>query len=265
MRCSSVTTFFSGILAAVLVLAPAVLRADTIRYFDRGNFGVVGQTLSGLGYNTSDAAIESTAHGITVPAAAGGAARLDFTFIRDLGGYQFSFGVFDRSAVTADPVLDRQNWAMQALGTATVVFDNREIDIGATNSIDVEAGTELGLFLIPNDTLQSVLDDPSAFYGGNRPDPLFSVSDANPGSFDQLLTFEAGGLHTFAFEDLTRAGGSDQDFNDLIITMNATSLAEELSIQIEIPEPSGLAIGLFGSLLLVGARAGARGRVTRLV
>jgi len=81
---------------------------------------------------------------------------------------------------------------MQALGTATTVFDNREIDIGATNSIDVAAGTELALFLIPNDTLQSVLDDPSAFGGGNRPDPLFSVSDANLGSFDQLLSFEAG-------------------------------------------------------------------------
>ena len=40
------------------------------------------------------------------------------------------------------------------------MFDNREIDIGVTNSIDVAAGTELGLFLIPNDTLQSVFDVP---------------------------------------------------------------------------------------------------------
>jgi hypothetical protein len=109
MRCSSVTTFFSGIFAAVLVLAPGALRADTIRYFDGGNFGVVGQTLLGLGYNTSDRSIKSTAQGFIVPGGAGGAARLDFTFIRDLGGYQFSFGVFDRSAVTADPVLGRQN------------------------------------------------------------------------------------------------------------------------------------------------------------
>jgi hypothetical protein len=265
MRCSFGTTFFSGIFAVVLIAAPTVLRADTIRYFDGGNFGVVSQTLSGLGYNTSDSAIESTAQGFTVPGAAGDVARLDFTFVRDLGGYQFSFGVFDRSAVTADPVSDRQNWALQALGTATVVFDNREIDIGATNSINVAAGTELGLFLIPNDTLQAVLNDPSAFYGGIRPDPLFSVSDANPGSFDQLLSFEAGGLHTFAFEDLTRAGGSDQDFNDLVVTMTATLLSEELSIQTEISAPSGLAIGLLGGLFLVWVRTGTRNRARRRV
>jgi hypothetical protein len=104
-----------------------------------------------------------------VPGPSGGTARLDFTFVRDLGGYQFSFGVFDRSAATADAVSDRQNWAPQALGTATVVFDNREIGIGATTSIEVASGTELGRFPIPNDTLQAVLDDPSAFYGAVAP------------------------------------------------------------------------------------------------
>ena len=62
--------------------------------------------------------------------------------------------------VTADPVSDRQNWALQALGAATMVFDDRETNVGATASVDVAAGTDLGLFLIPNDTLDAVLDNP---------------------------------------------------------------------------------------------------------
>jgi hypothetical protein len=242
-------------LALALIFVPAPLRADTISYFAGGNYNIVSQTLSGLGYNTSDTAIESTSGGFAAPGPTGTTTRLDFTFIRDLGGYQFSFGIFDRSAVSADPVADRQAWALQALGSATVVFDNREISIGATTSIDVAAGAELGLFLIPNDTLAAVLADPSAFYGGSRPDPLFSVSDANPGSFDQMLSFESGGLHTFAFEDLTRAASSDQDFNDLIVTMTATPDPGELSIQTEaVPEPSGLALVLLAGLGLAWTR-----------
>ena len=251
------TGTYIGMFAAALSVASASSRADTIRYFDGGNYGVVSQALSGVGYDTSDTAIELSSEGFTVPGLAGGATRLHFTFIRDLGGYQFSFGVFDRSAVTADPVSDRQNWALQALATATVVFDNREIDIGATSSVDVAAGTELGLFLIPNDTLQAVLEDPSAFYGGSRPDPLFSVADAHPGSFDPMLSFEAGGLHTFAFEDLSRTGYSDQDFNDLIVTMTSTSLPGEFSVQIEVPEPPGMLIVMLAGL----AFARQRGRI----
>lgn len=260
MRCSFRTAKIGIVIATALLIAPASARADTIRYFDGGNFGVVSQTLAGLGYNTSDAAIESTSEGFVAPGLSGGTARLDFTFVRDLGGYQFSFGVFDRSAVTADPVSDRQNWALQALGSATVVFDNREIGVGAMTSIEVESGTELGLFLIPNDTLQAVLDDPLAFYGGSRPDPLFSVSDANPGSLDQLLSFEAGGLHTFAFEDLTRIGNSDQDFNDLIVTMTATPVVGEFRVQTEIPEPSSQMIALLAFVGFASVRAGKQAR-----
>jgi hypothetical protein len=254
MRCSAGTAIIRSIMAAVLLAAPVSVRADVISYFNGGNYNIVTQTLSGLGYDTSDRAIESTAQGFTVAGPSGSTTHLNFEFIRDLGGYQFSFGVFDRSAVSANPIADRRNWALQALGSATVVFDNREISIGATTTIEVAAGTELGLFLIPNDTLAAVLADPSDFFGGNRPDPLFSVSDANPGSFDQMLSFESGGLHTFAFEDLSRTGRSDQDFNDLIVTMTQTTLGD-LRVQTEtVAEPPGLAL----ILLVAGALAGMR-------
>ena len=122
----SIGTAVSGIvLATALVAVPGFSNADTIRY-DDGGFGSVQQSLSGLGYDTSGPSIESTAETFIVPGTSGGATRLDFTYIRDTGSYNFSFGVFDRGEVTADPVSDRQNWALQALGAATMVFDDRE-------------------------------------------------------------------------------------------------------------------------------------------
>ena len=249
----------SGIVLAVaLVAAPHFSNADTIRY-DNGGFGSVEQSLTGLGYDLSGPSIESTAESFAVPGTPGGSTRLDFTYIRDTGSYQFSFGVFDRGAVTADPVSDRQNWALQALGASTMIFDDREANPGATASIDVAAGTDLSLFLIPNDTLAAILDAPAAFFGGNRPSPLFSVSDANPGGFDQLMVFQAGGLTTFAFEDLSRAGYSDEDFTDLVITMTATPLAVQPEVQLEaastqIAEPPALAILIIAGLALAWTR-----------
>lgn len=259
MRCSVATAVSGIVTAAALIALPAASSADTIRYAD-GGFGSVAQSLTGLGYNVSDLSIESTAESFIVPGATGSSTRLDFTYIRDTGSYRFSFGVFDRGAVTANPLSDRQNWAMQALGAATVIFDDREVNPGATASVEFAAGTELGLFLIPNDTLASVLDNPAAFYGGSRPDPLFSVSDANPGNFDQLMTFEAGGLTTFAFEDLSRAGHSDQDFTDLVITMRANPLPGQILTRTgfsstAIAEPRGLALLILAGISLIWLRA----------
>lgn len=258
MRCSVGTAAFGMFLAMALMVPPQTSHADTIRYSD-GGFGSVQQSLSGLGYNVSDPSIESTDESFVVPGLPGLSTRLDFSYVRDTGSYKFSFGVFDRGAVTADPVSDRQNWAMQALSAATVVFDDRDTNPGATVSLDISAGTDLGLFLIPNDTLAAVLDNPAAFYGGNRPDPLFSVSDANPGGFDQLMTFEAGGLTTFAFEDLSRAAHSDEDYTDLVITMTANPLPGGVLFQTElastsIAQPPGLAILTLMGLSLVWLR-----------
>ena len=242
------------LLAAIIAVMPGATHADTITYFGGGSY-FDGQTLSNLGYNASDSSIESSSETYAVPGLTGTTTRLDFTFIQDLGGYKFSFGFFDRSAATANPVADRQTWALQALSAATVVFDNRDISAGETASFTVAAGAELGLFLIPNDTLQAVLEDPGTFYGGSRPDPLFSVSDANPGSFDQLLSFEVGGLYTFAFEDLSRAGTSDHDFNDLVVTMTATPEEGQLTSLAEVvSEPSGLALAFLTGLAIFWTR-----------
>lgn len=228
-------------LLLLLAVAGAPARADTLSFFD-GSYGSLQGTLQSLGYNTSDPAIETTAQTYTAAGAPGTTTRLDFTFVQDVGGYQFSFGIFDYGAVTANPVTDRILWGMQALSAATLVFDNREVEVDDTMSIDVAAGAQLGFFLIPDDTLADILENPEDFYDGSRPDPLFSVSDANPGAYDQMLAFQSGSLFALAFEDLTRTGWSDQDFNDLVITMQET-VSDQLVERIEtIPEPPGLAL-----------------------
>lgn len=230
----------------MLACAITSARADTIT-FTPAAFPSLTGTLTSLGFGASPT--PSFGETYTVPGVAGTSTRLDFAFVQDLGGYQFSFGFFDHSAVTANPATERTSWAMQALQAATLVFDNRGLAAGATASFDVAAGMNLGLFLIPNDTLAAVLDNPSAFFGGPRPDPLFSVSAANPGGFDQFLSFETGGLFALAFEDLTRTGWSDLDFNDLVVTMRATPT--QINRQIDaIDEPAG-AWFLLGALPLI--------------
>jgi hypothetical protein len=90
----------------------------------------------------------------------------------------------------------------------------------------------LAFFLIPNRTLQEYWQDPTA-----GPAPLFTLSGANPGGFDQVLTFRSdvgrtaegssrevvspGPLVIFAFEDLSAAKQSDQDFTDVVFTVTA--------------------------------------------
>ena len=112
MRCSVAAAASGIVLAAALSAVPKPSYADTIRYAD-GGFGSVSQSLSGLGYNLSNPSIESTAETFIVPGMTGGGTRLDFTYVGDPGSYQFSFGVFDGGAVTADPVSDRQSRAGQ--------------------------------------------------------------------------------------------------------------------------------------------------------
>lgn len=245
--------------AAAIVLAssalPASARADTVSFYDASHSSL-GNTLTALGYDMSDHGIEDTAETFVVPGVAGTSTGLTFTFVQDVGGYQFSFGIFDYDAITADPATDRTTWGLQALASATEVFDNRKIVIGQTKTVDVAAGTRLGLFLIPDDTLASVLDDPSSFYGGSRPDPLFSVSNANPGAYDQLLTFESGGLATFAFEDLTRTGWSDEDFNDLVVTMRTSVSTQAVESLTPVPEPpTGILLLAFAGAASMWRRA----------
>jgi hypothetical protein len=216
----------------LLVLAlPASSFADTLTQFGDGPFGTVeANLLIPLGLNS--AAFETVAETFSVPGVSG-TTDLTFTFQLDFGGFLFTFGFYPVSAVTADPITDKVTHAVQAVSAGTVVFVDSTDNPGAMSGpFSLTPGTELGFFLIPNDTVANFLADPQSYYdppantGGifaNKRSPLFSISDANPGEFDQLLSFVGNGITLFTWEDLTRipGGNTDNSFTDLAFTIDA--------------------------------------------
>jgi len=169
---------------------------------------------------------------------------ITFTALRDTGLFQYTFGLCPASAVAAfNPVTEKQLWAVACLGAAIVLFeDNGTMESfvgGDTTTIsvcasgcDVIPGEIIHFFLIPNNDIAAVLvanplpgDDfyPSSTDVGLFRAPLFMLDLANPGEFDQMLTFLQTGddaITLFTWEDLTRddlipPNESDQDFTDL--------------------------------------------------
>jgi hypothetical protein len=153
----------------------------------------------------------------------------------------------------------KQQWAAEALSPsrATLIFDDRNVDPVTTSpNFSLMGGDQIAFFIVPDNTLDNFRANPGAFYadpsGRGFGDttvrsPLFSISNANPGEFDQMLSFAANGVSMFAFEDLTRTGGSDDSFADLVFTVNAEI----------VPAPGALA------LLGIASAAGLRRRRPR--
>jgi len=199
--------------------------ADTITHFPTNLFADV-TTLLGLLGIPNNISSETTADEFMVPGVSG-TVDLTFTFERDTGTFIFSFGFCDSSTVTGiDPITQKQAWATACLGPATEVFDDTGVNPGATSMHTVSAGTELIFYAIPNNDLSVFNANPGNFYPSQTANnalraPLFSVSNANPGQFDQMLSFIGGGVTLFTFEDLTRTGQSDQDFTDIAFSIDS--------------------------------------------
>lgn len=166
------------------------------------------------------------------------ATNLTFKVVDDKGSYNYHFGMYDQSLCAGiDPT--SQEYRVRAIQSAVAIFDNRVNKIGNTVTLDaVKLGITnkvIGFFIVPNNTIKNYLAAPSKFtYKGNGNDtfrsPLFSVSAANPGKYDQCLAFgnsnSDSNVTMFSFEDLTRmkikgdvGGDSDNSFDDLSFTV----------------------------------------------
>lgn len=257
---------FSG---SLLLAMAALGRADTVRYFDDpGALPVLTPFLSAeFGDPLATTVTETVQTSYLVQGS--GARDLTFRFRGDLGSFLFSFGFYRitgaLSAIDVSNDAGKAAYAQQALSGATLVFDDRTSDVGATATVSANGGDVLGFFLIPDGTIAGFNADPASFPvngvgsatlgidGGNR-FPLFGAAGVNPGDADQLLSFNGTSVLTgdptslFAWEDLTRATlpgnntPSDGMFADLVFTVEGVQA---------VPEPTtlvGLALGGFALL-----------------
>ncbi|MEG4804656.1 DUF4114 domain-containing protein, partial [Microcoleus sp. ARI1-B5] len=95
-------------------------------------------------------------------------------------------------------------------------------------SFAMTSGDEFGVMLVPNGTVQEVLNNPVV--GGDKR-PLFSMVTANPaeGFHVGQIADVTGSGKTFAMEDMRVDFGSDRDYNDVIFQVRgATGTAVNL-------------------------------------
>ncbi len=222
-----------------------------------GQFADVSSLLDEVGIGSGNVASETTSTSFLVPGLVGTDVDLTFTFVRDTGAFQFSFGFFDLDAVTGiDPATNPIGWAHQAISNGVNVFDDRIVDPSATTTYSVQAGTELGFYLIPNRTVGDYLDR----FPWTWP-ALFSESLANPGQRDQMLSFVTDGVALYSFEDLMRIGFSDEDFTDMAFTISSD---DQLGANVVAnPEPQTIIIWSFLGLSVAGVRFWRRRRQSK--
>ena len=204
--------------------------------------------LDSLTINSADN--ENVATSFLVPGDTG-STDLTFTQIQDGGFFEFSFGLFPVSSVAGiNPITNTQSYATAAIEAATEIFDDRTSEPGSTATISYPSEVEIGFYLIPNNTRNSFLANPAAFYEDTRGlgfgndslrSPLFSNNSANPRTFDQFLSFGSNSAEVtlFTWEDLARTEGSDNSFTDLAFSVDTY-------LEPVIPEPTSI----LGSLLL---------------
>ncbi|WP_204103863.1 MULTISPECIES: S8 family serine peptidase, partial [Spirulina sp. CCY15215] len=95
-------------------------------------------------------------------------------------------------------------------------------------NLQMKAGTKFGVMLVPNGTVEEVLENPDI--GGSKT-PLFSLATANPDDglhLGQIADVDGAG-NTFVMEDIRMDRGSDEDYNDFIFRVTgATGDAPDL-------------------------------------
>ncbi|MEO0539802.1 MAG: DUF4114 domain-containing protein, partial [Cyanobacteria bacterium P01_A01_bin.105] len=168
---------------------------------------------------------------------ASGQVSVDFVF--DNGAYAGELAVYDLTGMDGFQVGSAayiQEAARRALSDSTaghiVISDiaegaQRSGNLGeadqgtgpvaAARTFSLTAGSRFALMLVPNGTVQEVFEAPDS---GNSLRPLFSLGAANPGGAHHLAQVTDG---VFSLEDLRVDEGSDQDYNDIVFSLQGAT------------------------------------------
>ena len=196
---------------------------------DRGSRGV-HQRLGKLGMGGAD--FEITSQLFVMPDQ-----PLSLEMLDDRSSMKFDLCAFDYDAVK---VLQPSSLAFRkrAAEIAVSLLDDRLADPGQPLRFDPAAhglgGKTVGLMIVPNNTREVFLRNPWRYTPkgeGERTkrQPLFSLNSANPGTLDQLFTFQSADRTVLAMEDYTRLEyegavlddqSSDSSFDDAMITIS---------------------------------------------
>ncbi|MEC4868939.1 MAG: PA14 domain-containing protein, partial [Jaaginema sp. PMC 1078.18] len=171
--------------------------------------------------------------------------QVSIDFLYDGGGYRGELALFSLEgmaqfepgseafiAEAANRALSNSEWGrivisdelegakLSGLGEWEPNFNRGEYQ--GIKTFSMRPGDLLGAMLVPNGTVQQVVDQPSV---GGSTRPLFSLATANPEDGFQVgqIADVTGEGHIFVFEDLRIDGQSDRDYNDLIFQIKGAT------------------------------------------
>jgi RHS repeat-associated protein len=109
--------------------------------------------------------------------------------------------------------------------------------IGQTYQVVLSGGTKVAFYLIQNSTLQTQLANNPSNSSSLNPKTFFSYSAASPDGFQHFRQSRmASGKMKYEVEDLT--GGGDQDYNDLVFSVDTTPTQVEGPIKFLVADNS---------------------------
>ncbi|MEM9539517.1 MAG: S8 family serine peptidase [Cyanobacteria bacterium P01_E01_bin.42] len=172
-----------------------------------------------------------------------GEVGIDFLF--DSGKYEFELAIFSLEDLDETPGSEAfiQEAARRALTNSsegyTVIRDRLEGarfdgvlgegkdwnsgEYKEVKTFKMEAGTQFGIMLVPNGTIEDVYENPNI--GGSKA-PLFSLSTANPDDALHIgqIADVTGEGNTFVMEDVQESHKwFDRDYNDLIFQVRGAT------------------------------------------
>ena len=166
--------------------------------------------------------------------------QVDVSYVFREAGYKSRLALFSLEGMGADvydldTVAGQQAFLREALrrvvegDRAQIIIDAAANQVGFNQSYAFRPGDTVAAILIPNDSFQTALTQFIANTSNSQTYPLTSLSrnggDQAPFYANQYATL-GNGTNSYAIEDISTAGSSDNDYQDLIFRANGLTQDE---------------------------------------